>query len=210
MLSWGTVGYAGNTTNPGILSDVFARVGGANNVNQYQVKTNIILQINSGNVVIDNTWLWRADHDVEGVIINSENPSLNGLVVNGNDVTAYALAVEHQLQDLVVWNGDRGQTYFYQSEFPYDVTQQNFGDPGYVAYRISNSVRQHSLYGAGMYSYFRDHEVTVADAIVTPQTSGIKIVAPMTKFLNGLGQITHIVDQQGNPVNQSVQISYKC
>jgi hypothetical protein len=168
-------------------------------------------------------------------------------VASGNDVTAYALAVEHQLQDLVVWNGDRGQTYFYQSEFPYDVTQQNFGDPGYVAYRISNSVRQHSLYGAGnplmppsspkecpphvsahaylpsctvwalllmlflgMYSYFRDHEVTVADAIVTPQTSGIKIVAPMTKFLNGLGQITHIVDQQGNPVNQSVQISYKC
>jgi hypothetical protein len=45
MLSWGTVGYAGNTTNPGILSDVFARVGGANNVNQYQVKTNIILQV---------------------------------------------------------------------------------------------------------------------------------------------------------------------
>ena len=37
-------------------------------------------------------------------------------------MTAYGLAVEHTLGDQVVWKGDGGRTYFYQSELPYDVT----------------------------------------------------------------------------------------
>jgi hypothetical protein len=31
------------------------------------------------------------------------------------------------LEDLVQWNGDRGATYFFQAEYPYDV-DQNYGD----------------------------------------------------------------------------------
>lgn len=53
-----------------------------------------------------------------------------GLRVDGDDVTMYSLAVEHTLKDLTVWNGERGRTYFYQSELPYGVTQAQFGDPG--------------------------------------------------------------------------------
>jgi hypothetical protein len=36
--------------------------------------------------------------------------------------------VEHTLGDLLDWQGERGRTYFYQSELPYDVTQANYGD----------------------------------------------------------------------------------
>jgi hypothetical protein len=32
------------------------------------------------------------------------------------------------LEDLTVWGGEGGQTYFYQSELPYDADQANFGD----------------------------------------------------------------------------------
>ena len=42
------------------------------------------------------------------------------------------LAVEHAEQDLTVWNGERGRTYFYQSELPYGVTQADYGDKGYA------------------------------------------------------------------------------
>ena len=35
----------------------------------------------------------------------------------------YGLAVEHTLGDLTQWHGERGATYFYQSEMPYDATQ---------------------------------------------------------------------------------------
>jgi len=44
----------------------------------------------------------------------------------------YGLAVEHAEQDLTVWNGERGRTYFYQSELPYGVTQADYGDKGYA------------------------------------------------------------------------------
>lgn len=86
-----------------------------------------MVQINSGYVIYDNSWLWRADHDIGGLVHNSKNYVANGIVIAGDHVTAYGLASEHTLEDLVVWNGNWGQTVFYQSEFPYDVTDQNYG-----------------------------------------------------------------------------------
>jgi hypothetical protein len=210
LVQWGNAGYAGSASNPGLFFDAFARVGGTNNPSQYQVGATAVAVINSGNVVIDNSWFWRADHGVNGEVMNSDNPNNHGLVVNGADVTAYGLAVEHQLQDLVVWNGAGGRTYFYQSELPYDVTQDNFGTPGYVSYRVNSSVTQHHVWGAGVYSYFRDHAVTVASGISTPTGSGIQFVNSLTVFLNGLGQINHIINNDGNTVNTAGQTEYWC
>lgn len=61
-------------------------------------------------------------------------------------MTAYGLAVEHTLGDLTQWSGEAGETYFYQSELPYDVTQQNFGAPGYVGYRVNSTVTSHKAW----------------------------------------------------------------
>jgi hypothetical protein len=153
LVRWGdsdTPPYAGDPANPSFFHDAFARVGGANNPAIQQVTADVMLQVNSGNVVIDNAWLWRADHDLTGgVTIDSQNPCLNGLVVNGDNVSAYGLAVEHTLRDLVVWNGEYGYTFFYQSELPYDVTQDNFGAPGFVGYRVAPNVQFHSLFAGG-------------------------------------------------------------
>jgi len=84
---------------------VFARVGGPDT---NEVKTTYMIEINSNDVIIDNTWLWRADHDVNGLVTNGKNPVTSGLVVNGWDVIAYGLASEHTLGHLVDWNGDNG------------------------------------------------------------------------------------------------------
>jgi len=210
LIQWGNPGYAGNGSNPGLFFDAFARVGGTNNPATYQVSADVVALINSGNVVIDNSWFWRADHGVSGSVTNSDNPNLHGAVVNGNDVTAYGLASEHQLQDLVQWNGERGRTYFYQSELPYDVTQDNFGTPGYVGYRVNASVQQHQVWGAGVYSYFRDHAVTVTNAIVTGTSSNVVFVNTLDVFLNGLGQITHIINGKGTTVSAAGQTEYQC
>jgi hypothetical protein len=56
-----------------------------------------------------------------------ENPVQTALQINGDNVTGYGLACEHTLGNLLEWNGENGRTYFYQSEFPYDVNQ-SYGD----------------------------------------------------------------------------------
>jgi hypothetical protein len=81
-----------------------------------------MVYIESGNVIYDNSWLWRADHGVTGIVYNSNNPVQTGLKVTGDNVTVYGLASEHTLGNLVEWSGNGGRVYFYQSEFPYDVT----------------------------------------------------------------------------------------
>jgi len=104
-LKWGEAGYAGDSNSPGVMSDVFARVGGPDSG---QVMTETMVTINSGYTIIDNTWLWRADHTVHGSVYNSQNPVRTGIVINGDNVIAYGLASEHTLGNLVEWNGNNG------------------------------------------------------------------------------------------------------
>ena len=108
------------------FDDIFFRVGGAG-VGRAQVD----LRINANDTIIDHTWIWRADHG-SGVGWNL-NTSVNGLVVNGNRVTAYGLFVEHHQQYQVLWNGNAGRTYFYQSEIPYDPPDQASYSSGLAA-----------------------------------------------------------------------------
>jgi len=197
LLKWGEAGYAGSSSNPGVMSDVFARVGGTNASSD--VKAEIMVQINSGNVIVDDTWLWRADHDVGGLVKNGRNPSNTGLQVNGDNVTGYGLACEHTLENLLEWNGNYGQSFFYQSEFPYDVTN-DYGTKGYSGYHVSDSVTNHFAYGVGVYSFFRDNWVTVNSAIKAPAKTGVRFFNALSVFLNGNGQINHVIDNDGATV----------
>jgi len=202
LLEWGlNVGkYPGNHLNPGVMSDVFARVGGRTSQFTNQVFANSMVVINSGYVVIDNTWLWRADHDISGSVFNGNNPCDNGIVVNGDYVTAYALAAEHTLGDLVQWNGNHGTTIFYQSEYPYDVTA-DYANRNFVSYRVSSEVTDHKAYGVGVYSFFRDNEVNMDSAISAPDTTGVTFTNSLSVFLNGKGSIKHVINDQGETVH---------
>ena len=104
LLTFGQLGYAGSSSNPGAINDVFARVGGTNASGD--AKTNKMITVNSGNVVVDGIWLWRADHDIQGLVYSSRNPVDTGLMVNGDNVVGYGLACEHTLGDMLVWNGN--------------------------------------------------------------------------------------------------------
>jgi hypothetical protein len=210
LLQFGSAGYQGDASNPGLIADVFARVGGPTAATVQQASAETMLQLNSGNTIVDHTWLWRADHDVGGLVMSSMDPVKHSAVIAGNDVTAYGIFAEHALQDLLVWNGNNGRCYFFQSELPYDVTQANYGTPGYAAYRVGTGVTNHHAWGVGAYSYFRDNAVTVANAIVAPSVSGIEFVNSLSVFLNGLGGITHVINGQGAAVSSTNRISYVC
>jgi len=128
--------------------------------------------VNTGYVIIDNTWFWRADHDVAGQVIDHRNPVDNGVIINGDHITAYGLAAEHTLADLVHWNGEYGEVYFYQSELPYDA-DSTYSSNGYAGYRVADHVQNHKAYGVGVYSYFRDNDVTVESGIRAPEVDGV-------------------------------------
>jgi hypothetical protein len=76
LIEWGTAGgaFAGDASDPGALSDVYARVGGPFT---FYTSARTMLRINAAHVVGDNLWLWRADHTVAGEVYggaNSINP----------------------------------------------------------------------------------------------------------------------------------------
>ena len=195
LLQWGVAGHAGDPSNPGVLSDVYTRTGGPEQDVTKQAE--VAVTIESGNVLLDNAWLWRADHSASGLVKDSANPSLNGLVVNGDNVTAYGLAVEHHLHDATVWNGEGGRVYFYQCELPYDVTQANFGDKGYCGYRVAPSVTRHVGVGVGVYHYMRDHPVVVQSGVVVPKSLEGNFSTVLGTFLNGIGTVKHVINDIG-------------
>ena len=218
------------TAKPAIyLYDVFCRVGGAS---MGTAESCVI--VNRNNVIGDNLWIWRADHDFRadrnrqyasddkrGLVLWNENQCPNGITVNGNDVTVYGLAVEHFQKYQTIWNGENGKVYFYQSEIPYDVPSQaawmsNEGKvAGYPSYKIGNNVNNHEAWGVGIYCFFREADNVFADnAIEAPEKPGISFNNMMTVWLNGLGELSegtsgikHIINGKGLPVTESVRRS---
>lgn len=126
----------------------------------------------------DNFWVWRADHGAGvGWYINTTK---NGIIVNGDYVTLYALMVEHFHEYQTVWNGEHGRTYFYQSEIPYDVPNQvswmshNGTKNGFAFYKVADHVNYHETWGMGIYSYFRDAPVKLHSAVESPIKQGVR------------------------------------
>lgn len=188
--------HANHGRNPISLHDVFFRVGGAG-----VGKVDVNLRINANDTIVDDTWIWRADHG-KGVGWN-ENVSANGLVVNGDRVTAYGLFVEHHQQYQVLWNGNGGRTYFYQSEIPYDPPDQaSFrsapGVNGWASYKVADTVTTHEAWGLGVYSVFRHRNVTLTRAIEVPVKPTVRFHHMMTIALDDKGEITHVIDDTGD------------
>ena len=195
---------ARHVKNPITLHDVFFRVGGGG-----VGRTNVNLRINSNDVIIDHTWIWRADHG-EGVGWNS-NASDNGLVVNGDEVTIYGLFVEHHQQFQVLWNGDGGRTYFYQSEIPYDPPDQasyssGAGINGWASYKVADSVTRHEAWGLGVYSVFIQPNVKLSRAIEAPEKPGVRFHHMITVPLGDHGEISNVIDDKGGPTSIKPQV----
>jgi hypothetical protein len=200
LLEVGPAGSHGDhTRNPITLHDVFFRVGGAG-----VGRTEGNLRINSNDTIVDHTWIWRADHGAE--VGWTKNLSANGMVVHGNNVTIYGLFVEHHQQFQVLWNGNGGRTFFYQSEVPYDPPDQASyasapGTNGWASYKVEDNVTDHEAWGLGIYSVFRRPDVVLSRAIEVPRKPGVRFHHMITVALDDKGEISNVIDDKGGPTS---------
>jgi hypothetical protein len=192
--------HKGVASNPTALQDVFFRIGGA-----AAGKATLSLEVNSDHTILDNTWAWRADHgNGVGWTVNTAD---TGVIVNGDDVTAYGLFVEHYQKTEVIWNGNRGKVIFFQNEMPYDPPSQAAwsqapGVNGYPALKVSNRVKTFNGYGMGSYSFFNQGlDIFSANAFEVPTTLPKGSLSDLlTIFLDpntGKGGITNVINNTG-------------
>jgi hypothetical protein len=189
-------------SDPSVLSDVFFRIGGAA---AGSVSTALI--VNSDNTILDDIWAWRADHG-SGVGWTT-NTADTGVIVNGDNVTAYGLFVEHFQKFEVIWNGNGGTDVFFQNEMPYDVPSQAAwmeapGVDGYSAFKVADKVTSFSGYGMGSYSFFNQGlNIYAAHAFEVPATLPAGSMHDLlTIFLDpshGMGGILNVVNNTGGP-----------
>jgi len=197
-----------HSANPTALFDISCRVGGA----APGAQTNCCVVINSRNIIVDNMWLWRADHgkNPTGWTVN---PSVTGLLVAADNVTCYGLFVEHFEGTQTHWFGNGGRVHFYQSEIPYDVPDQQAwmagNEKGFPAYKVDDAVTTHEAHGLGVYCFFTN-AVQLDNAIETPAKDGVKMAHMVTRFLGGNADsgINHIINGTGAAVNTGNATSF--
>jgi hypothetical protein len=203
--------------DPTTLSDVFFRIGGAT-----PGKATTSLVVNSNNVILDDIWAWRADHG-NGVGWTS-NTADTGVIVNGDNVTAYGLFVEHYQKYEVIWNGNHGTDVFFQNEMPYDPPSQAAwmeapGVDGWAAFKVGNHVTSFNGYGMGSYSFFNQGvNIFAAHAFEVPaRLPASSLNDLLTIFLDavhGSGGIVHVINDTGgsstiaNPDTPVTVVSY--
>ncbi len=194
---------APTAANPTAIQDVFFRIGGP-----HVGKATTSLVVNSDHTILDDVWAWRADHGTGvGWTVNTAD---TGVVVNGDDVTATGLFVEHYQKYNVIWNGERGKTVFFQNELPYDAPDQaawrHDGENGYAAYKVAASVKTHEAWGLGSYIFTNvDPTLHATNAFEVPVTPGVRMHDLLTISLNKAGTIDHVINGVGAAVTPTHQ-----
>jgi hypothetical protein len=199
LLTIGTQGSAtSHASNPISVQDTFFRIGG----DIAGQATNSLI-VNANNTLINDIWAWRADHGNGGTVGWTVNTAAHGLVVNGNNVLATGLFVEHYQNYEVQWFGTGGETIFFQNEMPYDPPNQaawmNGSLNGYAAFQVGPSATGFLGYGLGSYCFFNVNKAVVSDHAFESPTSGVQFHDLLTVSLGGVGVIEHVINGTGGP-----------
>lgn len=198
---------ADHAADPVTVQDVFIRIGGAG-----PGKATTSMVVNSRHTIVDHTWVWRADHG-DGVGWET-NRADYGVRVNGADVLATGLFVEHFNKYDVQWYGERGRTVFYQNEKAYDAPNQaaiqNGNMKGYAAYRVDDSVTTHEAWGLGSYCYYNvDPSIVQHHGFAAPAKPGVKFHHLLVVSLGGKGQYERVINDTGAPTSGTSTIPSK-
>ncbi len=201
-----------HSANPTLLTDITCRVGGIQSKN---VQVHTSMQINSNHVVGDHFWLWRADHGSQrgGDARWIRDRCKNGLIVTGNNVTLYALFAEHYQEYEVLWLGERGRTYFFQNEPPYDAPNQESWSSqagkvdGYAAFKVANTVKEHHSIGMGSYAVFTgtDGNVNKKNGFEAPNNPNVKLEKMCITRFAGTGNIQNVINGSGGSTATGVK-----
>lgn len=197
-LGWGGRWGGSNSANdPDLIQDTFFRIGGAETT---AVSATVSLLDNASNSIIDDVWAWRADHGNNPSVTGPEgevgagwtyNQADSGVVVTGDNVTAYGLAVEHYQKNEVIWSGNNGTNVFFQNELPYDPPSQTAWEaspvqPGYPSFLVTNNVQSFHGYGMASYVVFINTPATLWDAagFEAPNNPGVVFTDTLGLFIS--------------------------
>ncbi|MDT0399076.1 MULTISPECIES: coagulation factor 5/8 type domain-containing protein [Streptomyces] len=200
LLEVGPDGASGNhSADPVTVQDVFLRVGGAG-----PGRATTAMVVNARHTIVDHTWVWRADHG-DGVGWET-NRCDYGVVVNGHDVLATGLFVEHFNRYDVQWNGERGRTIFFQNEKAYDAPDQaavqNGSIKGYAAYKVGDHVTTHEGWGMGSYCYYNVNPGIVQHhGFAAPNRPDVRFHGLLVVSLSGNGQYECVINDTGSPTS---------
>jgi hypothetical protein len=186
-----------DANDPTLLSDVFFRIGGAE---PGRAENSLI--VNTDHTILDDVWAWRADHgNGVGWTLNTAD---TGVIVNGDDVDAYGLFVEHYQKFEVIWNGRNGEDVFFQNEMPYDPPSQSAWmssrtTDGYAAFLVTPRAKGFKGYGMGSYSFFNQGVPIFATQAFQSPRSGVQFTDLLTIFLNktASGGILSVINGTG-------------
>ena len=93
----------------------------------------------------------------------------------------------------------------------YGVNSAQFADPDYAGYAVAANVQRHEAWGVGVYSFFRDFDVTVRSGIIAPAALEASFHSPLTVKLNGYGGIEHVINARGgSSVGNETTVNYVC
>ena len=191
--------------------DLYTRVGGALPPMTVGCKTQLAITETAG-LILENAWLWRADHDTTGgnptcdpnkVGGQSGNLSEVGLHVSpGALLYCYGLASEHNSDQNVLWEGN-GAVFFYQSELDY-CPSDKFNSSGFQL-----ALKDGGFFlgrGMGTYCFFPGSIAPTIPSGFTSTSSGkVDLDALVTVWLKNEGGIEHVYNQLGCKVSESTQ-----
>lgn len=141
------------------------------------------------------------------------NTCENGIIINGDNVTMYALMVEHFKGYQTLWNGNGGTCIMYQSEVPYDVPDKGqWISPdgkrfGYASFKVSDDVTSFYAAGLGVYLYNRDNSIPMYCAMEVPDIEGVHVHNIITVYLNGFPGMKCVINEAGDSIISPGQTS---
>ncbi len=202
-----SVGHSGpaDAADPDTIQDVFFRIGGAETTN---VAATVSMLDNASNSIIDDVWAWRADHG--NAVGWTQNTGATGVIVTGDNVTSYGLAVEHYQKYEVIWSGQGGTNIFFQNELPYDPPSQSAwmasrSQDGYPSFLVTRNVRTFQGYGMGSYVVFTNTPATLYDseAFQAPDTPGVQFHNVFALWIAGSGGDNSVINGVGGPATST-------
>jgi hypothetical protein len=192
--------------SPSYLWDVYCRCGGnftESDTTQWSASS--MIKVNGNNSILDNVWCWVADHNADNTFSTWYNASCDyGIIIGGNNVTCYGLFAEHNRINNVLWTGDNGSVYMFQSEFNYFPPDcETFKNA--ISYYVDDKVTKHSIYGAGAYSFFPLNQIYALAGFYFNTKLDLTFQSIFTIYLNGYGGIKNVyIDQNGHGYGDSV------
>lgn len=154
-----------------IVYDTHVIVGGRLDLEGHQAQTQPLVDtafmVNADNTIIDNAWIWRADHGPHAKTYGKCGYCVNtGVKIKGDNVRTYGLFLEHVCGAHMDWAGADGAAYFLQTDQPPEDLNSCFGQKQTSQTSVWHVTgANHKAYGLGIYTLGRpagEHELEQA------------------------------------------------